>query len=77
MLQTSGGAIEDAIRTMRIAFTSEKDGSVSSDLYVSGFTSVTAVQLIEVSYADGSVWKTSAPASCRVAPDPLMLIAEH
>jgi hypothetical protein len=54
-----------------------KDGGVSADVYVPGFTSVSSVELQQVIYADGSTWKKSASSVCRVAPDPLMLVAEH
>jgi hypothetical protein len=67
----------NAVRTMKVKFTEERDGTVSTDLWVGGFTSVTSIQLIDVSYSDGSVWTISRSNACRVQPDPLMLIPER
>lgn len=76
MVQT-GGATGDATKSVTVKFNRETDGSVFADLYIPGFTAVTYLQLEDVSYADGSIWKMSDSNICRVAPDPLMLIAAH
>jgi hypothetical protein len=79
MVQTAGlsntGAAE-ATKILTVPFTAN-DGAASADIYVPGFTSVSSVDLQQVTYADGSTWKMSASSFCRVAPDPLMLVAEH
>ena len=67
----------NAARTLHVTFTKGQDNDVSADLYVPGFTSVSSVQLQQVTYADGSTWRTSGTKFCRVTPDPMMLIAEH
>lgn len=65
----------NAMRTMRVKFTEEIDGSFSSDLRIPGFTAISSVQLLEVSYDDGAVSKPSGPPACNlIQPDPLMLI---
>jgi hypothetical protein len=78
MLQTEsvGNVSGDGVRIMKITFVQKPDG-VSSDLYVSGFTSVSSIELLDVSYSDGKVWKIGGSSVCRVTPDPLMLIANH
>jgi len=48
-----------------------------ADLWLPGFTSVTSIELMEVTYADGSAWKISGSNVCRVQPNPLMLITER
>ncbi len=79
MLETTKGANAqgDAAKTMRITFTSNRGGGVSSDLYVPGFTSVSSIELLEVSYGDGRIWRIGGSSVCRVTPDPMMLIANH
>lgn len=78
MLQTEsfGNVSSDGARIMRITFVQKPDG-VSSDLYVPGFTSVSSIELLEVAYGDGRVWKIGGSSVCRVTPDPMMLIANH
>ena len=82
MLQTAAANSEgDGVKTLTVTFTRGQDnsvsGAVSGDLYVPGFTAVTSVELLEVSYADGKTWKVGAPSVCRVTPDRLMLVAAH
>jgi len=67
----------NAIKTLRVKFVEEGDATVSADIWIGGFTSVGSVQLLNVSYADGSVWTISGSSVCRVQPDPVMLITER
>ena len=77
-LQTDAKTLDtDGIRTLRVKFTSQDDGLVLADLWLPGFTSVTSIELMEVTYADGSAWKISGSNVCRVQPNPLMLITER
>lgn len=64
-----------AVKTLRVKFLRESDGSVSGDLWIGGFTSVGLIELIDVSYADGSMWRQAGLNLCRVQPDPMMLIS--
>lgn len=79
MVQAVGSANDDsnATRTMSIKFSANPDNSVTGDLYAPGFTSIMSVELLQVTYEDGSTWKISGSNVCRVAPDPMMLIAGH
>lgn len=67
----------NAIRTMRVNFVEEGDGTARADLWIGGFTAVGSIQLIDVSYSDGAVWRVAGPSACRVQPDPIMLITER
>ena len=67
----------NAVKTLKVNFAEQKDGTVSADLWIGGFTSVSSIQLMDVSYSDGSIWKISRSNACRVQPDPLMLITER
>jgi hypothetical protein len=66
-------------KTLNVTFAPEDEKSVSAELVLPGFSSVTFVQLKSVTYQDGSAWKVDGQAeqACRVAPDPLMLIANQ
>jgi hypothetical protein len=64
-------------KTLTVTFAPEDEKSMSADLVLPGFSSVTFVQLKSITYQDGSSWKMNGELGqmCRVAPDPLMLIA--
>lgn len=79
MVQTAGlsnTSAAEATKILTVSFSAD-DGSASADVHVPGFTSVSSVELQQVTYANGSTWKMSSSSFCRVAPDPLMLVAEH
>jgi hypothetical protein len=67
----------DASRVIQLTSFSEEKNGVAAELYAPGFTSVTSIQLMAVTYADGSKWTTPQSKFCRVTPDPLMLVAAH
>jgi hypothetical protein len=72
MDSTSGTGSYDSTRTMDVQFKGTTWRQVSSDVSVPGMTSVTKMDLTEVTFSDGKVWKLSG---CRFAPDPLMLVS--
>ena len=67
----------NAVTTLKVKFAQQDDGSALADLRVAGFTAVNSVQLINVSYSDGSTWRSPKSNACRVQPDPLMLITKR
>ena len=79
IVQAADGASEDgnATRIMRVKFATSEKSSVTGDLYLPGFTSVTSIELLQLSYEDGKSWRIGTSSGCRVTPDPLMLIANH
>jgi hypothetical protein len=76
-IQTGMAQSGDSGRTLKVSFEEQSDGSVSGDLWISGFTSIASIQLLEATYADGSTWKISGSNVCRVQPDPMMLISNR
>jgi len=71
-------------RSLEIVF--HRDGTIdadfrdgdSADMVLSGFTSVRSITLDSLTYANGATWVPSAGKSCRVVPNPLMLVnASH
>jgi hypothetical protein len=64
-----------ATKTLNLTFSAATDKTAAADLWVPGVTAAQAIDLNSVTYADGSTWKLAGNATCRIAPDPLMLIA--
>jgi hypothetical protein len=67
----------DLTRTLDVAFTPEGEKDVAADLVLPGFTSVGFIQLESLTYKGGSTWAVAGRQACRVAPDPLVLIADR
>jgi hypothetical protein len=77
VLDLSGDRPSDMRRTLNVAFATEKDGSVSADLILPGFTSVNSIRLDSVDLKDGSTWTLPDLKACVVTPDPMMLVASQ
>jgi hypothetical protein len=79
MVQAAGDVNSngEASRTLSVTFAANGKGRVTGDLYIPGFTAVNSIELLQVSYSDGRVWRLGAANVCRVKPDPMMLIANH
>jgi hypothetical protein len=67
----------DAMRTLTVALTAAADRSASADFRVPGMTAVGRIDLESLEYSDGSTWKAGGASSCRVVPDPEMLITSR
>jgi hypothetical protein len=67
----------DAKRTILVPFSTATYAgpAAGADVWVPGMTAVTSIDLKSVTYADGSQWSLTGGGSCRITPDPLMLIA--
>jgi hypothetical protein len=50
------------------------NGQASRNLSFSHFTAITAVDVNEITYADGSSWHTSSAGACSASPDLFMLV---
>jgi hypothetical protein len=70
----SGNDRDSIVKTLSVDLANWGEPGFSGDLFVPGFTSTSRVDLESVTYDDGSTWKLSKNESCRVAPDPMMLI---
>lgn len=67
----------DAVRNVEVHFSSAGNKTATADLWVPAMTAVFKIDLISVTYADGATRSFSVDENCRVAPDPLMLVASH
>jgi hypothetical protein len=65
----------DASKTLNLTFRTEDEGVVGADLPLSGFTSVTSIRLVSLTFSDGSVWTAPGATPCRTSPDPFMLVS--
>jgi len=72
----SGVNAANVKRTISVDLQNWGEPGVSGDIRLPGFTSAGMVYLQSITYDDGSTWKVSARETCRVAPDPLMLIGQ-
>ena len=70
--ETDQGELE---MNLNVSLADWGEPGVSGDFRLPGFTSANRIDLQSLTYADGSIWKLSGGQSCRVAPDPLMLVA--
>ncbi len=73
MTQTSGNG-SDASQTMMVTFRAAGQ-TAEADLWVPGMTAIQTIDLHSVTFNDGSMQSFAEDAGCRIAPDPLMLIA--
>lgn len=67
----------DAVQTLTVRFSAGPDKTASGDVWVPGMTAVVRIDLDAVTYTDGLVRRFTASESCRVTPDPFMLIADN
>jgi hypothetical protein len=76
---SGSGGHSEITKTLDVTFSPEDDKSMAADLVLPGFTAVSSIQLKSVTYQDGSSWNMDGQlvGMCRVAPDPLMLIANQ
>jgi hypothetical protein len=52
----------------------DDDEGTSTDMVLAGFTSVQSITLDSLTFAGGAIWTSSPGRTCRVIPDPLMLV---
>jgi len=72
--EAAAGGGGEALQTFHVSFVAGPGQSSVASLWVPGMSAVERIDLLSVSYGDGSIWKLADGQSCRVAPDPFMLI---
>ncbi len=79
MVQADGNANakNEATKIIELTFAANQNNGVTGDLYIPGFTAVNSIELLQVSYSDGRLWRIGPGGACHVTPDPMMLIANH
>jgi hypothetical protein len=65
----------DAVYTLAVPLDGQSGKALFARIWVPGMTAVQTIDLKSVTYADGGTLSLSGIASCRIAPDPIMLIA--
>jgi hypothetical protein len=64
----------DLAKTLDVALDLKGMGRAFSELSLSHFTAVTAIDLESITYRDGTKWYASSPGACRITPDLIMLV---
>ena len=67
--------VPDLAKQLKVTLAVKGNGSASHDLALPHFTTVTAIDLNAVTYADGSSWHAATPSLCSVAPSMIMLVS--
>lgn len=71
---TLGADPSDAVRTLDVVFPAGSDKNAAADLWVPGLSAVYSIDLVSVTYADGSTWKLAEGKTCRTPIDGVMLV---
>lgn len=72
---TGGGNGPDAVRTVTVSLAPAQNGQAAGAFWAPGLTAVDSLDLISLNYSDGTSWSAASGQTCRVTPDPLMLIS--
>ncbi|HUB53343.1 MAG TPA: hypothetical protein VL986_14405 [Terracidiphilus sp.] len=75
MTQTDSKGGPDATRTVTVTFPETANGQSTGSVWVPGLTAVDSLDLTALTYVDGKTWSAQSGHTCRVTPDPLMLIS--
>jgi hypothetical protein len=76
-LLEAGDAGAPGVRALAVPFTAGGDRTATADVWAPGLTAVVSIELMSVKYSDGSTWTPAQGKTCRVAPDPLMLVTQR
>lgn len=75
MTQTLAKNGPDAVRTVTVTFREMPNGQAEGNVWAPELTAVTSIDLVSVTYVDGTTWNAPSGRTCSVTPDPLMLIS--
>jgi hypothetical protein len=73
MTEASLGSSPDAVRNVTVYLAPAQDQAGGS-VWAPELTAVTSIDLVSLKYDDGSSWSAQDGHTCRVTPDPMMLI---
>lgn len=68
-LQVGSGDVGTISRTVQLGVSVGARKQAVTDLTVASFTAVTRVDLVDISYQDGSKWHASEKQTCQITPD--------
>jgi hypothetical protein len=63
--------------TVSIEVSIAPHATAERDVRLDGLTAVDSIDLVEVSYANGSSWEPASDDACHIVPDPVMLISQR
>jgi hypothetical protein len=70
-----GNSGPDAVRAVTVSFRDLPNGQATGNVWAPGLTAVTSIDLVSLTYVDGTNWSAPSGHTCQVTPDPLMLIS--
>lgn len=74
---SANSSYSDASRILDVKVKIAPHGAAKTDVWVHGLTAVDAIDLIGVSYENGTSWEPASLQVCSIMPDPAMLISER
>jgi len=74
---SAGRGPSEAVRTLAVLFSPGPQKTSVADIWVLGMSAVERIDLQSAVLSDGLTWRTSGDLSCRVKPDPFMLITNR
>lgn len=75
--QSASSDYSDASRILDVKVNIAPHGTAKTEVWVHGMTAVDAIDLIGVSYENGSSWEPASLQVCSIIPDGTMLISER
>jgi hypothetical protein len=73
--ETNLSSAPDAVRTVTVYLAPASNGQAGGDLWAPGLTAVASLDLVSLNYDDGKDWSAPGGRTCRVTPDPLMMVS--
>jgi hypothetical protein len=74
MTETSLGSSPDAVRNVTV-YLAPAQGQAGGSIWAPELTAVASIDLVSLKYDDGSSWSAQDGHTCRVTPDPMMLVS--
>jgi hypothetical protein len=73
--ETSLDSSPDAVRTVTVYLAPAQNSQPAGDVWAPELTAVSSIDLVSLNYDDGTSWSASSGQTCKVTPDPMMLIS--
>jgi len=77
VMPAAAHSASDLTRTFHLERKTGDKSLTSFDLHMSGAGVLRWVDVISITYADGTTWNSPHPSLCRATPSPLLLVADR
>jgi hypothetical protein len=72
--EASLGSSPDAVRTVTVYLAPAQNSQTAANIWAPELTAVSSIDLVSLNYDDGTNWSAPSGQTCRVTPNPMMLI---